>query len=146
MHRIDKDTSGLLIIAKNEDAKTHLGKQYFNKTTKRLYNALVWGNFTEDEGTITGDLGRDPRDRMLFTVFPEGENPNAKHAVTHYRVMERLRGAAMTATDLRGGAAMLIAALSAEDMSTVAMAEHIDRGYENVEEAFGQLGVRLYRA
>lgn len=89
VHRIDKDTSGLLIIAKNEDAKTHLGKQFFNKTTKRLYNALVWGNIPEDEGTITGDLGRDPKDRMLFTVFPEGENPNAKHAVTHYRVLER---------------------------------------------------------
>ena len=78
VHRIDKDTSGLLIIAKNEDAKTILGKQFFNKTTKRLYNALVWGNIPNDEGTITGDLGRDPKDRMLFTVFPDGENPNAK--------------------------------------------------------------------
>lgn len=89
VHRIDKDTSGLLIIAKNEDAKTHLGKQFFNKTTHRRYNALVWGNIQENEGTIRGDLGRDPRDRMLFTVFPEGGNPNAKHAVTHYKVLER---------------------------------------------------------
>ncbi|HOI26927.1 MAG TPA: RluA family pseudouridine synthase [Paludibacteraceae bacterium] len=89
VHRIDKDTSGLLVIAKNEDAKTNLGKQFFNKTTQRCYNALVWGNVEEDEGTIRGDIGRDPRDRMLFTVFLEGENPNAKHAVTHYKVLER---------------------------------------------------------
>ncbi len=90
VHRIDKDTSGLLLIAKTPNAKTKLGKQFFDKTTHRTYNALVWGNVKEDEGTITGDLGRDPRDRMLFTVFPEGENPLAKHAVTHYRVLERL--------------------------------------------------------
>jgi 23S rRNA pseudouridine1911/1915/1917 synthase len=89
VHRIDKDTSGLLIIAKNEDAKTILGKQFFDKTTQRTYNALVWGNVEKNEGTITGDIGRDPRDRMLFTVFPEGQNPNAKHAVTHYKVLER---------------------------------------------------------
>ena len=89
VHRIDKDTSGLLIIAKNEDAKTKLGKQFFEKTTQRTYNALVWGNVEKDEGTITGDIARDPRDRMLFTVFPEGTNPNAKHAVTHYKVLER---------------------------------------------------------
>ena len=90
VHRIDKDTSGLLLIAKTPNAKTNLGKQFFDKTTRRTYNALVWGNVKEDEGTITGDLGRDPRDRMLFTVFPEGENPLAKHAVTHYKVLERL--------------------------------------------------------
>lgn len=90
VHRIDKNTSGLLLLAKNEDAKTKLGRQFFEKTTKRCYNALVWGNVKDDEGTIDGDLGRDPRDRMLFTVFPNGENPNAKHAVTHYKVLERL--------------------------------------------------------
>ena len=90
VHRIDKDTSGLLLIAKTPNAKTNLGKQFFDKTTRRTYNALVWGNVKEDEGTIIGDLGRDPRDRMLFTVFPEGENPLAKHAVTHYKVLERL--------------------------------------------------------
>lgn len=89
VHRIDKDTSGLLIIAKNEDAKSHLGKQFFNKTTQRTYNALVWGNVVEDEGTIDADLARDPKDRMLFTTFPNGENPSAKHAVTHYKVLER---------------------------------------------------------
>lgn len=90
VHRIDKDTSGLILIAKTEEAKTLLGKQFFDKTTQRRYQALVWGNVKEDEGTIIGALARDPRDRMLFTVFPEGENPAAKHAVTHYKVIERM--------------------------------------------------------
>jgi 23S rRNA pseudouridine1911/1915/1917 synthase len=90
VHRIDKDTSGLLLIAKTEEAKSNLGKQFFDKTTQRRYQALVWGNVKEDEVTIIGDLARDPRDRMLFKVFPEGENPVAKHAVTHYKVIERL--------------------------------------------------------
>jgi 23S rRNA pseudouridine1911/1915/1917 synthase len=90
VHRIDKDTSGLILIAKTEQAKTNLGKQFFDKTTQRRYQALVWGNVKEDEGTIVGALARDPRDRMLFTVFPEGENPAAKHAVTHYKVLERI--------------------------------------------------------
>jgi 23S rRNA pseudouridine1911/1915/1917 synthase len=90
VHRIDKDTSGLLLLAKTEQAKTMLGKQFFDKTTQRKYHALVWGNVKEEEGTIVGALARDPRDRMLFTVFPAGENPAAKHAVTHYRVLERL--------------------------------------------------------
>ncbi len=89
VHRIDKDTSGLILIAKNEEAKSMLGQQFFNKTTERTYNALVWGVVKEDEGTIVGALARDPRDRMLFTVFAEGENPVAKHAVTHYKVLER---------------------------------------------------------
>ena len=89
VHRIDKDTSGLLLVAKTEDAKTHLGKQFFDKTTQRRYHALVWGTVKEDEGTIVGAMARDPRDRMLFTVFPEGENSLAKHAVTHYKVLER---------------------------------------------------------
>jgi len=90
VHRIDKDTSGLLLIAKTPEAKSNLGKQFFDKTTQRRYQALVWGNVKENEGTIIGDLARDPRDRMLFTVFPEGENPAAKHAITHYKVLERL--------------------------------------------------------
>ncbi|MFT3752214.1 MAG: RluA family pseudouridine synthase [Paludibacter sp.] len=90
VHRIDKDTSGLILIAKTEEAKTLLGKQFFDKTTHRRYHALVWGNVKENEGTIIGSLARDPRDRMLFSVFPEGENPAAKHAVTHYKVIERM--------------------------------------------------------
>ena len=89
VHRIDKDTSGLILIAKNENAKAKLALQFFNKTTERTYNALVWGVVKENEGTIIGSLARDPRDRMLFTVFPEGENLAAKHAVTHYKVLER---------------------------------------------------------
>ena len=86
VHRIDKDTSGLLVVAKTPDAKTNLGNQFFHKTTKRRYRALVWGNVEQDEGTIEGNIGRNPRDRMQMTVLPEGEG---KHAVTHYRVLER---------------------------------------------------------
>ena len=87
VHRIDKDTSGLLVIAKTPDAKTNLGLQFFNKTTKRRYRALVWGNVEQDEGTIVGNVGRNPKDRMQMTVLP---NDQGKHAVTHYRVLERL--------------------------------------------------------
>ncbi len=89
VHRIDKDTSGLILIAKTEEAKANLGLQFFNKTTERTYNALVWGVVKEDEGTIEGALARDVRDRMLFTVYSQEENPMAKHAVTHYKVLER---------------------------------------------------------
>lgn len=88
VHRIDKDTSGLLVVAKSPDAKTKLGLQFFNKTTKREYNALVWGNFVEDQGRIEGNIGRDPRDRMRMTVFPP-DSEIGKHAVTHYYVLER---------------------------------------------------------
>ena len=86
VHRIDKDTSGLLVIAKTPNAKTNLGNQFFNKTTKRKYQALVWGNVQADEGTIIGNIGRNPRDRMQMAVLPDGEG---KHAITHYRVLER---------------------------------------------------------
>jgi 23S rRNA pseudouridine1911/1915/1917 synthase len=89
VHRIDKDTSGLLLIAKTEDAKSHLGKQFFEKTTHRRYVALVWGVPEPAEGTITGNIDRDPKDRMLRTVFPP-ESGQGKHAVTHYRVLEDL--------------------------------------------------------
>lgn len=89
VHRIDKDTSGLLLIAKNEDAKTKLSKQFFDKTTHRRYVALVWGSIENDNGTIVGNIGRDPKDRMLMTVLPP-ENEYGKHAVTHYTVLERL--------------------------------------------------------
>ena len=88
VHRIDKDTSGLLVVAKTPDAKTNLGKQFFNKTTHRSYNALVWGNFTEEEGRIEGNIGRDPKDRLRMTVFPP-DSEIGKSAVTHYRVLER---------------------------------------------------------
>ena len=89
VHRIDKDTSGLLLIAKTAEAKTKLGLQFFNHTTERTYNALVWGTFDEDEGTIDGALARDTRDRTIYRVWSLEDNPLAKTAVTHYRVLER---------------------------------------------------------
>ena len=88
VHRIDKDTSGLLVIAKTPDAKTSLGLQFFNKTTHRSYHALVWGNFTEEEGRIEGNIARDPKDRLRMAVFPP-DSDVGKSAVTHYRVLER---------------------------------------------------------
>ena len=88
VHRIDKDTSGLLVIAKTPDAKTHLGLQFYNKTTKREYNALVWGIIEENEGTIEGNIGRNPKDRMQMAVL--SDPTQGKHAVTHYKVLERL--------------------------------------------------------
>lgn len=88
VHRIDKDTSGLLVVAKTPEAKTSLCKQFFYHTTRRLYNALVWGPFAEDEGTITGNIGRHPKDRLQMAVYPP-ESEIGKPAVTHYRVLER---------------------------------------------------------
>nr|WP_024993353.1 RluA family pseudouridine synthase [Phocaeicola paurosaccharolyticus] len=88
VHRIDKDTSGLLVIAKTPNAKTSLGLQFFNKTTKRRYRALVWGIVDQDEGTIVGSIARNPKDRMQMAVM--SDPTLGKHAVTHYRVLERL--------------------------------------------------------
>lgn len=87
VHRIDKDTSGLLLVAKTPEAKTNLSGQFFRKETKRVYVALVWGNPAEDHGTVEGNIGRDPNDRMRMRVFPDGEQ--GKAAVTHYSVLER---------------------------------------------------------
>lgn len=88
VHRIDKNTSGLLVIAKTPDAKTNLGSQFFNKTTRRQYQALVWGIMEEDQGTIIGNIARNPKDRMQMAVFSDPEI--GKHAVTHYNVIERI--------------------------------------------------------
>jgi 23S rRNA pseudouridine1911/1915/1917 synthase len=88
VHRIDKNTSGLLIMAKTAQAASHLAKQFFNHTVQRKYLALVWGNVEEDEGTITGHVGRHLRFRKLFTVYPEGDH--GKDATTHYKVLERM--------------------------------------------------------
>ncbi len=88
VHRIDKNTSGLLVIAKTEAAMTHLAKQFEDKTTEREYIAIVWGNVKEEEGTIVGNIDRHLKDRMQMAVFPEGDR--GKHAVTHYKVIERL--------------------------------------------------------
>ena len=88
VHRIDKDTSGLLVVAKTPEAKSALGKQFFNHDTHRSYVALVWGNVTDDEGRIEGNIGRDQRDRLRMAVYPPGSDIG-KPAVTHYRVLER---------------------------------------------------------
>lgn len=88
VHRIDKDTSGLLVVAKTEQARNKLALQFFEKTSERLYHALVWGNIAENEGTVIGNIGRSLKNRQVFTVFPEGEY--GKHAVTHYKVLKRI--------------------------------------------------------
>lgn len=87
VHRIDKDTSGLLVVAKNEIAMNKLASQFFHKTSKRTYLALAWGNLEAEEGTITGNIGRNPKNRKQMYVFPNGDD--GKHAVTHYKVIER---------------------------------------------------------
>ncbi len=87
VHRIDKDTSGVMIIARNETAMTHLAKQFFDRTIRRRYVALAWGDFMDESGTIIGNIGRNPSDRKMMAVFPDAEQ--GKHAVTHYEVLER---------------------------------------------------------
>ena len=87
VHRIDKDTSGLLVVAKTDIAMTHLAKQFFDKTSERKYTALVWGDVKEDAGTITGAIGRHPKNRLQMAVFED--NSQGKEAVTHYQVLER---------------------------------------------------------
>ncbi len=88
VHRIDKDTSGLLLVAKNEYAQTFLAKQFFDHSIERKYVALAWGDPKEDSGTVTGHIGRSQKDRRIMTVYPDGDQ--GKHAVTHYRVLDRL--------------------------------------------------------
>jgi len=87
VHRIDKDTSGLLVVAKNPEAQMNLAAQFFEHSIDRLYTAVVWGNIADDEGTISGTIGRDPNDRLRFRVYDDPEK--GKWAVTHYRVLER---------------------------------------------------------
>ena len=89
VHRIDKDTSGLLVVAKTETAMTHLSKQFFDKSSERKYFALVWGDVKADSGTIEGNIGRHPRNRLQMTVF-DADEEIGKPAVTHYKVLERL--------------------------------------------------------
>ena len=88
VHRIDKNTSGILVIAKNEIAMTHLAKQFFDHSIERSYQALVWGDLAEDQGTITGYIGRSARDRKVFQMYDDPEK--GKWSVTHYKVLERL--------------------------------------------------------
>ncbi len=87
VHRIDKDTSGLLVIAKTPQAHAHLAAQFAAHTTSRKYIALVWGNLKQDSGTITGHIGRHPKNRQIMAVYPDGSV--GKHAVTHWKVIER---------------------------------------------------------
>nr|WP_294777785.1 RluA family pseudouridine synthase [uncultured Flavobacterium sp.] len=101
VHRIDKNTSGLLVVAKTEAAMTHLAKQFEDKTTEREYIALVWGNVKEDEGTIEGNIARHLKDRMQMAVFPEGDV--GKHAVTHYKVLERFGYVTLVSCKLETG-------------------------------------------
>ncbi len=101
VHRIDKNTSGLLVIAKTEHAMSHLAKQFENKTSEREYIAIVWGNVKEDEGTIEGNIARHIKDRMQMAVY-EDENIG-KPAVTHYKVLERLGYVTLVSCHLETG-------------------------------------------
>ena len=103
VHRIDKDTSGLLVVAKTEHAMAHLSKQFFNKTTEREYVALVWGNVEEEEGTIEGNIGRHPKNRLQNTVYKDDEEGLGKPAVTHYKVLERLGYVTLVSCKLETG-------------------------------------------
>jgi len=90
VHRLDRDTSGIMVIAANEKAMSHLAKQFFDRSSSRTYQALVWGDVKEDEGTITGNIGRSPKNRKIFTVHEDDpEELHSKHAVTHYKVLQR---------------------------------------------------------
>lgn len=101
VHRIDKDTSGLLVIAKTDTAMAHLAGQFFDKTTEREYVALVWGNVEADSGTIEGHIARNPKNRLQMQVFPEGDE--GKEAVTHYSVLERLGYVTLVSCKLETG-------------------------------------------
>jgi 23S rRNA pseudouridine1911/1915/1917 synthase len=101
VHRIDKNTSGLLVVAVNDYAMTHLAKQFFDRSTDRRYTAIVWGNLAADEGTITGNIDRSLRDRKVRQVIPDGTR--GKHAVTHYKVLERFGFATVVECKLETG-------------------------------------------
>jgi len=90
VHRIDKDTSGLLVIAKTDHAMAHLSQQFADKTSEREYSAIVWGSFSEPEGTVEGNIGRHPKNRLQNTVWEGDESDRGKPAVTHYKVEEEL--------------------------------------------------------
>ena len=90
VHRIDKDTSGLLVVAKNEHAMAHLSAQFKAKTSERSYVALVWGNIENDKGSIEGNIGRHPKNRLQNSVFLDEDAHKGKPAVTHFEVLERL--------------------------------------------------------
>lgn len=101
VHRIDKDTSGLLVIAKTDDAMSRLAQQFYEKTSQRVYVALVWGNVEEDEGVIEGNIGRNPKNRLQMQVFPDGSQ--GKPAVTSYKVLERFGYVTLVGCQLETG-------------------------------------------
>jgi len=102
VHRIDKNTSGIIIIAKTELAMTRLSKDFYDRTMDRKYVALCWGDLKDDQGTIIGNVGRDIRNRKIMAVFPEGSE-HGKHAVTHYKVLERFGYITMVECKLETG-------------------------------------------
>jgi 23S rRNA pseudouridine1911/1915/1917 synthase len=101
VHRIDKNTSGLMVVAKNEMAMAGLAQQFFDHSLDRVYNALVWGDIDGDSGTITGNLARNPKDRLQMTVFEDGEH--GKEAITHYKVLERFHYVTLVECKLETG-------------------------------------------
>ena len=101
VHRIDKDTSGLLVVAKTEFAMTNLAKQFFDKTTERIYNALIWGDIKEDKGTFEGAIGRHPKNRLQMSVYED--NSKGKEAITHFKVLERFRYVTLVECQLETG-------------------------------------------
>jgi 23S rRNA pseudouridine1911/1915/1917 synthase len=102
VHRIDKHTTGILVVAKTENALTHLAQQFYDRTSERVYYALVWGDLAEDEGTITGNIGRSKKNRKVFQVYEEDEG-YGKYAVTHYKVVERFRYVTLVECKLETG-------------------------------------------
>lgn len=101
VHRLDKGTSGIMVLALNEYAMSHLSNQFFERTTERLYTALVWGDVAEEQGRIEGHIGRSLQDRKQMAVFPDGSQ--GKHAVTHYRVLQRFGFATLVECKLETG-------------------------------------------
>lgn len=103
VHRIDKDTSGLLVVAKTEEAMAYLSNQFAEKTSEREYVALVWGNIEEDEGTIEGNIGRHPKNRLQNTVFLDDDAEKGKPAITHFKVLERFGYVTLVSCKLETG-------------------------------------------
>jgi 23S rRNA pseudouridine1911/1915/1917 synthase len=101
VHRLDKNTTGTMVVAKTELALGHLSQQFYDRTTDRLYHALVWGDVKEEKGTIEAHLGRDLKNRKVFRVFPKGDH--GKHAITHYQVLERFGIATLVQLKLETG-------------------------------------------
>lgn len=101
VHRLDKDTTGIMVVAKDEVTLAHLAEQFYNRTTQRNYQAIIWGSFDEPKGTITGNLGRSLTDRLQMQVFPDGDM--GKHAVTHYETLEDFRYVSLVSCKLETG-------------------------------------------